>query len=69
MASVVVDSLINKKELSKEKYIEFLSLGSSMYSLDLLKILNIDLTNSHIITNGLKILESDINELKELLEE
>lgn len=40
MASVVVDSLVDRKTLSKEDYIKFLSAGSSQYSLDLLKISN-----------------------------
>ncbi len=67
MASVVVNSLLDEKSLSKEQYLEFLSSGSSMYSLDLLKMLNIDFTNSDIIENGFKVLESDINELGKIL--
>lgn len=34
-----------------------------MYSLDLLKMLNIDLTNKDIITNGFKVLEKDMKKL------
>lgn len=64
IASVVVDSLIDKKTLSKEQYINFLESGSCMYSLDLLKMLNIDLTNTSIINEGFSILKKDINELE-----
>ena len=67
MASVVVDSLVDKKSLSKEDYIKFLSAGSSQYSLDLLKILNIDLINTDIIEAGLNVMSKDIEELHKVL--
>lgn len=67
IASVVVDSLLDKKTLLKEKYIKFLSSGSSMYSLELLKILNVDLTNLNIIENGFNVMKDDIEKLEELL--
>lgn len=67
MASIVTDSLVNKKSLSKEDYIRFLSSGSSQYSLDLLKILNIDLLNSNIIESGFNVMAEDINELQKIL--
>lgn len=67
MASVVVDSLVDKKSLSKEDYIKFLSAGSSQYSLDLLKILNIDLINTDIIEAGFNVMSKDIEELHKVL--
>ena len=67
IASVVVDSLIDKKTLSKEDYINFLSAGSSQYSLDLLKIINIDLLNSNIIESGFNVMAEDIEELQKIL--
>ena len=67
MASVVVNSLVNKKSLSKEDYIKFLSAGSSQYSLDLLKMLNIDLVNSNIIESGFDVMAEDIKELQKVL--
>lgn len=67
MASVVVNSLINEKTLSKEQYMEFLASGSCMYSLDLLKMLNIDLTNFDIINEGFNILKKDVEELEKNL--
>ena len=68
MASVVINSLLIDKTLTKEQYLKFLASGSSLYSLDLLKILNIDLTNSNIIEEGFKVLENDINKLAKILE-
>lgn len=67
MASVVVDSLVDKKSLSKEEYIKFLSAGSNQYSLDLLKILNIDLVNTNIIESGFNVMAEDIKELQKVL--
>ena len=68
MASSIVDSLIDKKILPIKSYIEFLSLGSSKYSLDLLKTINIDLINSNIIENGFNILSNDIDKLCAILD-
>lgn len=67
IASTVVDSLVDKKTLSKDNYIKFLSSGSSQYSLDLLNILNIDLLNTNIIENGFIVLEKDIEKLNKIL--
>ena len=67
MASIVVDSLIDKKTLSKEEYIKFLSVGSSQYSLDLLKILNIDLINTDIIEASFNVMIQDIEKLHKVL--
>ena len=67
MASVVVDSLVDKETLSKEEYIKFLSAGSSQYSLDLLKILNIDLINTDIIESGFNVMSEDIEKLYKIL--
>lgn len=67
IASVVVDSLIDKKPLTKKDYIKFLSSGNSQYSLDLLKMLNIDLLNTNIIESGFNVMSQDIKELEKVL--
>lgn len=67
IASVVVNSLLNENTLTKEQYIKFLSSGSSMNSLELLKMLNIDLTNPSIIENGFKVMENDVEKLNKVL--
>lgn len=66
MASSVVCSLLDGT-LSQEKYLKFLSSGSSQYSLDLLNMLGIDMTSSNIIDNGFKIMEEDVNTLQKVL--
>lgn len=68
IASVVVQSL-NDKTLSKEEYLQFLSSGSSKYSLDLLKMIHIDFSDLNMIENGFKVLEEDIQKLEEALVE
>lgn len=67
MASVVVNSLLDEHTLSNEKYLEFLSSGSSLYSLDLLKMIDIDLKKSNIIDRGFKVMEKDIEELEKII--
>lgn len=68
MASVVVDSLVDRKTLSKEDYIKFLSAGSSQYSLDLLKIIHIDLINTNVIESGFNVMSEDIKKLQKVLD-
>lgn len=68
IASNIVNSLIDEKTISKEEYIKFLSLGSSMYSLDLLRTVNVDLTNSNVINSGFNVLSKDIDELEKCIQ-
>ena len=66
IASAVVHSL-NQKSLSKEGYLSFLASGSSLYSLDLLKMIHIDFSNTQIIEEGFKVMEQDIRNFESLL--
>lgn len=66
IASNVVNALTIEHTLTNEKYIKFLEAGSSLYSLELLNLLNIDLTNSDVINDGFKVLREDINELEKI---
>ena len=67
IASLVVSKLVDEKTLSREDYIEFLSSGSNKYSLDLLRMLNIDLVEDDVLTDGFKVLENDLRELENIL--
>ena len=69
IANIVVDCLLNKHTLSQEDYIIFLSAGSSQYSLELLKILKIDLLSTNIIEDGFNKLLEDIKELDKITSE
>ena len=66
IASSAVHFLLDEKTVNIENYLKFLSSGSSLYPLELLKILSIDLTNPDIIEYGFDILEENIQELKKL---
>ena len=68
MASTVVNSIFYDNTLTKEEYINFLSSGSSNYSLELIKLLHIDFSNSKIIDQGFQILQKDIDLLFQLIE-
>lgn len=67
IANAVVYSLLEDKSLSQQEYLDFLASGSSRYSLDLLKMLHIDLTDSKIIDNGFHVLKKSIEELEQVL--
>lgn len=64
IASTLVKHLLIDKKLTKEKYIEFLSSGCSNYSLELLKIIGIDLNN---LRDGFEVLEQDVKKLEKAL--
>lgn len=66
IASAVVHSL-NQNSLFKEEYLSFLASGSSLYSLDLLKMIHIDFSNTQIIEEGFKVMEQDIRNFESLL--
>ena len=66
MASMVVNGLVDEKTIKIEQYLEFLSSGSCMYPLELLKKIAIDLTDSTVMEYGFTIVENDIKELKKL---
>lgn len=68
MASTVVNSIFYDNTLTKEEYINFLSSGSSNYSLELIKLLHIDFSDSKIIDQGFQILQKDIDLLFQLIE-
>ncbi len=68
IASVVVNFLETEKYF-REKYLNFLSLGSSMYSLELLKTLDVDFKNLEILNNGFLVLKEDIEKLEQELME
>lgn len=67
IANAVVNSLFDEKTLPIEQYLEFLSLGSSVYSLELLKKINIDFKDSTLIQNGFRVLERDLKKLEDII--
>ena len=64
-ALLIADRLLNTKGF-KDKYIKFLSSGSTLYPLDLLKSIDIDLTNEKTLERAFSIFNEKLNELKSL---
>lgn len=60
-ATYIVNEILKGNNEIKEKYLKFLTLGGSMYPLDELKTIGIDMTNKNII-------EYTINYFKEILD-
>lgn len=67
MASAVVHAYVDQKSLKEEDYIHFLSAGSSKYSLDLLKMIQIDWDQLENIYGGFEVLKQDVHELEKIL--
>ncbi len=67
MASYIVNSLVYEKTITTEQYLKFLASGSSDYALNLLKEIGIDLTDEEIINKGFKGLESELENLSQIL--
>lgn len=68
IANIVVDSLIENKSVSVQDYQKFLEAGSSFYPLEILNILNVDLNDLKIISDGFNIFKRDLHYLEELVQ-
>lgn len=68
MASIVVNSITEENTLTAQQYLKFLSSGSNNYSLELLKLLNIYLTNQDIINSGFNVLKEDIKRFSKIIQ-
>ena len=68
-AIAIVNSILNKKEGFPEKYIEFLRSGSRINPLDILKIVDVDLSSSKTYDEVFNFIEDKYLELKELVGE
>lgn len=66
--SIVSDILDGKKNIT-EKYIQFLSSGSSKDVLDILKLVDVDLTKEEPFEKAFDLIERNFEELKKIVEE
>ena len=64
-ALLIVDKLLSDSSF-KDKYIKFLSSGNTKYPLDLLKSIDIDLTNEKTLSRAFEIFNEKLSMLKEL---
>ena len=65
-ASTYISERILEDDSFKEKYIKFLSSGSSMDPLDELKIVDVDLTKKEVINEAMNVFNSYIDEYRKI---
>lgn len=66
IASYISKNIINKTPGFREKYIEFLKASSRDYPLEVLKIIDIDLTDTKVFDEAMKVFEKTLEEFLEL---
>ena len=66
-AIVIASNILNKKEGYVEKYIDMLSKGGSMGSLELLKLVDVDLEKEETYEIAFQYFKKNLEELKKLL--
>ena len=65
-AIVIANNILNKKEGYVEKYIDMLSKGGSIGSLDLLKMVDVDLEKEETYENAFNYFKKNLEELENL---
>ena len=65
-ATYIANEILKGNKEIKEKYLKFLTLGGSMYPLDELKTIGIDMTDKKVIEDTIKYFEHILNKFKEL---
>lgn len=66
-ALAIASDILNEKEGARDKYLKFLSSGSSDYPLNILKSVGVDMTTKEPIEKALKVFKNKLEELKELV--
>ncbi len=64
-ALIIADKLVSEKDF-KDKYIKFLSSGSSKYPLDLLGELGIDISDEKVLNRAFELFNEKVNLLKQI---
>jgi oligoendopeptidase F len=68
-AAALAKTIIEEGEPARQRYLKFLSSGSSKYSLDLLRDAGVDMTTPDPVEKALDLFESLLGELERLMEE
>lgn len=66
-ATALSSKIINQEEGAKERYLEFLKSGGSDYPIELLKKAGVDMTTPEPIKKALKVFESLLNEMENMV--
>ena len=68
-ACIIAKNLMEKTPGYHEKYMNFLSAGSSVYPVELLKTVDVDLTKEKTLQSAFSLYEKYLNEFKNLIKE
>lgn len=63
----IASRILAGDEETKKKYLEFLSSGGNNYPLEILKMVNVDMTTSKPIEEALSMFDEKLNKIKELI--
>lgn len=68
-AQMLSEKIVNGEKGIVEKYMNFLSTGSSAYPVDILKEAGVDMTQAEVVNNTLKLFSDLVDEMERLLDE
>lgn len=68
-ASIIAKNIYEQKEGYLEKYLNFLSTGESVYPIDLLKSVDVDLTKPETLSSAFEVYKKYIDEFEDLIKE
>lgn len=67
-ASALVQQILHEGKPAVERYLKFLSSGSSDYSIELLKKAGVDMTSSEPVRQALQLFESHLSQMEDLMQ-
>ena len=67
-STYIVNEILNGNNEVKEKYLKFLTLGGSMYPIDELKVVGIDMSDKKVIESAINYFENIVKEFKKVSE-
>lgn len=68
-ATALAQKILNKEEGALDKYLTYLSSGSSDYPIEVMKRAGVDMTQSAYLEDAMKVFEQRLNELEQLIAE
>ncbi|MGI6191923.1 MAG: M3 family metallopeptidase, partial [Eubacterium sp.] len=68
-ANAIADRILNGGEKERDDYLKFLSLGSSDYPVELLKVAGVDMSQREPVDRAMKVFSGLVDEFAELMEE
>ena len=66
---VLVQQILHEGQPAVDRYLKFLSSGSSDYSIELLKKAGVDMTSPEPVRQALQLFESHLSQMEQLMQE